>query len=228
MLHSTAVARNVGQAIGDLPRLRSGLSKQDDSGQHWKDHLCAVRGKQWLRKVEPAVRRRIEQVLQDLSIPSASRGSDHLVSRLGNVILNHSSRSHIGADLERYLFASAFADVNSSSPRLAQFPTALLPLHKNVEQALGHGLFSDRFRVQMKDGPSTTITSHISKDGHYYIHHDPSQCRSITVREAARLQTFPDDYFFCGPRTAQYQQVGNAVPPALARQIAGLVADLLS
>lgn len=139
--------------------------------------------------------------------------------------VQHEARGHMAADIERYAYASRYALEYDSSPRLRHYPDRLLPNHKNARDK--HVPFADRFRVQAWDEPSTTIVSHISKDGHYYIHPDPRQARSLTVREAARLQTFPDNYFFAGNRTEQYHQVGNAVPPFLARQIGEVVEDFM-
>ncbi|MDT0683412.1 DNA cytosine methyltransferase [Roseicyclus sp. F158] len=136
----------------------------------------------------------------------------------------HETRGHMVGDLERYLFASCWAAATGCSPKAADFPDKLAPKHDNWKS----GKFNDRFRVQPWDLPSSTVTCHLSKDGHYFIHPDPTQCRSMTVREAARLQTFPDNYFFRGNRTQQYIQVGNAVPPFLASKIAAALHPVLS
>ena len=136
---------------------------------------------------------------------------------------NHEARGHMDSDLARYAFAATFAELFGRSPKGTGFPRALAPAHLNWTS----GKFNDRFRVQCWDQPATTVTSHIAKDGHYFIHPDPLQCRALTVREAARIQTFPDNYLFEGNRTQQYTQVGNAVPPFLAYQIAQLVGRIL-
>lgn len=136
----------------------------------------------------------------------------------------HQPRRHMAKDMARYAYLATMAEWGMF-PRVDEFPRELVPEHKNL--ALATPPFLDRFKVQTWDRPSSTVASHISKDGHYYIHPDPMQMRSLTVREAARLQTFPDDYYFCGPRTMQYHQVGNAVPPLLAMPIGVKVAELL-
>lgn len=232
---------SVAEAIGDLPVLRSGLSKEPDSPVKWYDAVRSIRKAAWLKdsKVDELVRREIRFQLKMVtnglnrgdewirpSRRSVRINKDWFVDSRLKVVCNHATRSHIRADLHRYFFVSAFGLVHGRSPLLNDFPSALLPDHANVAAALKETKFNDRFRVQVANRPATTITSHISKDGHYFIHPDPAQCRSLTVREAARLQTFPDNYFFEGERTAQYHQVGNAVPPLLAHQIAKIVAEI--
>jgi DNA (cytosine-5)-methyltransferase 1 len=166
---------------------------------------------------------------QYLDMKSPRAGSGALGRWLhGNIsagVIQHESRTHMSSDLARYFFLSLYASKFGHTPTLKddkEFPKALWPDHQSVGKA-----FHDRFRVQLADKPATTITSHISKDGHYFIHPNPLQCRALTVREAARIQTFPDDYIFEGNRTQQYHQVGNAVPPYLAKQVAERVAEAL-
>lgn len=232
---------SIEDVISDLPRVRSGLSKEKDTPEAWRNALLSVATSAWLLspKVTPEHRRKIQEILTEIP-ENLGRGEEFmrparrtlrahgrwfLDPRLG-AVCNHTTREHIRSDLHRYFFVSTYAGVHGRSPLLSDFPEDLLPLHKNVQEALKGRKFNDRFRVQVKGRPSTTITSHICKDGHYFIHYEALQCRSLTVREAARLQTFPDNYFFEGPRTHQYHQVGNAVPPLLARQIAERVLTL--
>lgn len=235
--------RTVDDAIGDLPALRSGLSRGNDSAEEWNSTVKQA-AQELLRlhrrKNDPDFHTAFSELARLLeSSGSLKRGSVSLRSGYGRsnddlkkwlevpelkAMAQHETRGHMASDLGRYIFSAVFGRARGSSPKADQFPLALSPDHMNWHS----GVFSDRFRVQLANQPATTVTSHISKDGHYFIHPDPVQCRSLTVREAARLQTFPDDYLFLGNRTQQYVQVGNAVPPLFARQVAKLILMILS
>lgn len=133
-------------------------------------------------------------------------------------ILNHRARKLNSRDKKIYQLAIKKSTKNEKL-YYEELPK-ILKTHKNEKS------FSDRFKVHgMYDIPHT-IVAHISKDGHYNIHPDSKQCRALTVREAARIQSFPDNYLFEGPRTAQYVQVGNAVPPLLSKAIAKALKDI--
>ena len=86
-------------------------------------------------------------------------------------------------------------------------------------------IFRDRLKRLMEDQPSWTILAHIGMDGYMYIH--PTENRTLSVREAARIQSFPDDFKFLGNKTQQFRQVGNAVPPLMAQAIAVQVMKML-
>ena len=230
---------DVWSVLSSLPALRSGLSRQEDSAEAWREVVLEYAEQLIASKdVDGGLRQYIAELAQSglaratdrrkaIISGGGSRMPPELASWLTDPALErisgHETRAHITEDLGRYLFVSAYGHEHGRSPKLSEFPKFLLPAHRNRDS----GAFADRFRVQIGGRPSSTVTSHISKDGHYFIHPDPAQVRSLTVREAARLQTFPDNYVFCGNRTQQYHQVGNAVPPFLAFRIARVIRDMI-
>jgi len=234
---------NLGQVINNLPRLRSGLTRtKPNNFTAWKNNferafLKVYSGLAFSTKAQDNAKNAYESATEELSqggrwVPAEQKPKSYLPDGLKHWyedeclsgFVNHEARNHMAEDLHRYLYASCYAAArDGTSPRSRDYPENLAPKHKNWTT----GNFIDRFKVQAENRVASTVTSHISKDGHYFIHYDPSQCRSLTVREAARIQTFPDNYFFEGTRTEQYVQVGNAVPPLLANHIAKVVFSLL-
>ena len=241
---------SVNTVLQDLPPLRSGLSKDNNTNENWLKQIIdnASNTIKALKRIsQDDIANEFQKTVRNLTVPDNGQGKNFAQKRIGTIknielkkwfkdknldnhICNHQTRGHLTADLQRYLFCSTWSKVgirnnwSSTTPKSKDYPEELAPNHKNFST----GKFADRFRVQSENKPATTITSHISKDGHYFIHPDPLQCRSLTVREAARIQTFPDNYFFVGNRTQQYVQVGNAVPPLLAFKLASVVDKIIS
>lgn len=131
-----------------------------------------------------------------------------------DVVANHVPRFHSQRDID--IFKLLTEDIQSgrkeyvSIERLKELYTEVTGKESNIH----------KFYVLREDEPSNTIPAHLYKDGLRHIHPDPDQARSLTVREAARLQTFPDDFVFLGPMMAQYKMIGNAVPTGFAKVIA--------
>ena len=125
------------------------------------------------------------------------------------IIFDHIARNHNEADKKRYYAMSknkwTFQDMLEKKPALNH---------------LKQRVFNNSYVVQFWDLPARTIIAHLYKDGNQFIHPDCNQERTLTPREAARLQSFPDDFVFEGSKTQQYKQIGNAVPPLMAEAIA--------
>lgn len=184
---------------------------------------------------------KVESIFEDLPEIHAGGGIDRFVTytseindylqfaRIRNgldILTQHVARPHTEQDKEIYRIVVQKWESNRARLDYNDLPERLKS-HSN------RGSFLDRFKVVAADLPySQTVVAHIAKDGHYYIHPDISQNRSISVREAARLQTFPDDYYFEGTkeghiRTPAFAQIGNAVPPLMVEKIAKKIIEHL-
>lgn len=174
----------------------------------------------------------VKDVISDLPMLHPGQGDDHNVAnyphsplnlfqeemRNNSVgVINHKARRLNNRDKEIYKLVIKAAE-EGLQLKYPDLP-AHLKTHKNEQS------FVDRFKVHWWNNTPHTVVAHISKDGHYNIHPDLKQTRALTVREAARVQTFYDNHIFEGPRTAQYIQVGNAVPPLMSNIIAKAIQD---
>jgi DNA (cytosine-5)-methyltransferase 1 len=205
--HVPVLVRDV---LKGMPRLRSGLSKGSDSEENWQSKASRIMssvskaaiglsdddkkafkdlGESIALALSEAtrVRRRIGGAYADLpaSCPDGLKQwlNDQKLMRFPN----NETRGHMIADLGRYFYAALYGLVVGVSPKAKDFPRSLAPDHCNWET----GKFADRFRVQLWNSPATTITSHISKDGHYFIHPDPAQCRSQCVTKEENSSSLP-------------------------------------
>lgn len=185
---------------------------------------------------------RVDDLLKDLPAITAGGGNSRFLNYIAapteylktnslrndtDILTQHIARPQHERDKEIYKITVQKWENDKERLNYNDLPE-YLKTHQN------RSVFVDRFKVVAGDLPySQTVVAHISKDGHYYIHPDINQNRSLSVREAARLQSFPDNYFFEGEkedasRTAAFKQIGNAVPPIMANKIADVIKKLLS
>jgi DNA (cytosine-5)-methyltransferase 1 len=161
-----------------------------------------------------------DELQQYRSVPIPQYLIDKNIRNNFGGVRHHSARKH--NDRDREIYRIAIKKWNKSGQRLNynELPEEL-KTHRNRRS------FLDRYKVVDSKSVSHAVLAHLAKDGHYFIHPDISLKRSLTVREAARIQSFPDDYLFEGPRSAKYVQIGNAVPPLMAEGIAEKIRRLL-
>ncbi len=166
-----------------------------------------------LPKLEPGCGEEIQYGL-DMSVQNEFLNK---IRGVDGAIYNHQARKHNEMDRERYRILSEnqnwqLKDLQKIRPDL---------IHHDPKH------FGNRYTVQEYDKPGRTVVAHLYKDGNLFIHPDCQQARTFTVREAARIQSFPDDFVFEGSRTDQYKQVGNAVPPLMAEAFAKTIKKFL-
>ena len=177
----------------------------------------------------------INDILEDL--PLLKAGEKEMVSSYKKENNSYLRESGIRADSEKFVTQNITRAVNANDTSIYAYAIKLwdskqvrvkytdLPIELRTQK--NEDSFLDRFKVVNGNGNAHTIVAHLAKDGHYYIHPSLNVCRSISVREAARMQSFPDNFYFEGSRSAIFKQIGNAVPVLMAKKIAESINQLL-
>lgn len=185
-----------------------------DSDKNLPDYITVRQAITDLPRLEPGqgdeVQKGINYKINNSFLDKVRNDSD--------LVFNHQARIHNEVDRERYRILSEhqnwqLKDLQEVRPDL---------IHHDPKH------FGNRYTVQEYDKPGRTVVAHLYKDGNLFIHPDSTQARTFTVREAARIQSFPDDFVFEGSRTDQYKQVGNAVPPLMAQAFAKTIRSYLN
>lgn len=170
----------------------------------------------------------VNDILEDL--PLLKAGEKEMVSSYKKENNSYLRESGIRADDEKFVTQNITRPVNANDAAIYAYSIKLwnskqvrvkytdLPIELRTQK--NEDSFLDRFKVVNGKGKAHTVVAHLAKDGHYYIHPSLSVCRSISVREAARMQSFPDNFYFEGSRSAMFKQIGNAVPVLMAKKIA--------
>lgn len=177
----------------------------------------------------------VNDILHDL--PKLKAGEVRNIAKYESPINQYLLDSGIRSENETFVTQNITRPVNANDAKIYAFAIKLwnekharlkyTDLPEELRTQKNEGSFLDRFKVVDGEGKSHTVVAHLSKDGHYYIHPDLKYCRSISVREAARLQSFPDNFYFEGSRSAIFKQIGNAVPPLMAKSIAESIKEML-
>ncbi len=177
----------------------------------------------------------IKDILGDL--PLLKAGEKEMVSSYIKENNSYLRESGIRADNEKFVTQNITRPVNANDAAIYAYAIKMwdskqvrvkytdLPIELRTQK--NEDSFLDRFKVVNGNGKAHTVVAHLAKDGHYYIHPSLSVCRSISVREAARMQSFPDNFYFEGSRSAMFKQIGNAVPVLMAKKIAESIKGLL-
>lgn len=213
--------------VGDFRRAEFSLADYGIPQNRKRIIILGVRRKSFEGKAEriiddfytnimPSMRRKkktVQQAIGDLPkfIPTVENGSVVYTLQGSKEVANHVPRHHSARDIK--VFKLLTEDIESGRQEYVSIPK----LKELYTQVTGRESNIHKYYVLRRDQQSNTIPAHLFKDGFRHIHPDSSQCRTLTVREAARLQTFDDDYVFLGSMGDQYKMIGNAVPPAFAK-----------